>query len=184
MGNCRLWHEPSFADGYFPTFHPLLQTVDGGVENSPLTVVGTIRNYLDGQHIAGKTQFCVGTDTLKRQEVSFMEGFHETVPMQAVHADSVTISYLFTRDDGYQDGEEYTIPILPQGTELAEGTLGILSDAKTVKVQSGEDEEVMVSITDNQLDIYKESVNYLTGYKYLCNEQLASKLIGLLAYQQ
>lgn len=113
-----------------------------------------------------------------------MEGFHETVPMQAVHADSVTISYLFTRDDGYQDGEEYTIPILPQGTELAEGTLGILSDAKTVKVQSGEDEEVMVSITDNQLDIYKESVNYLTGYKYLCNEQLASKLIGLLAYQQ
>ena len=36
--------------------------------------------------------------------------------------------------------------------------MGILSDAKTVKVQSGEDEEVMVSITDNQLDIYKESV--------------------------
>lgn len=154
------------------------------VEGDQSTVVGTIRNYLDGQHIAGKTQFCVGTDTLKRQEVSFTEGFHETVPMQAAHTDSVTISYLFTRDDGYQDGEEYTIPILPQGTELAEGTLGILSDAKTVKVQSGEDEEVMVSITDNQLDIYKESVNYLTGYKYLCNEQLASKLIGLLAYQQ
>ena len=79
------------------------------VEGDQSTVVGTIRNYLDGQHIAGKTQFCVGTDTLKRQEVSFMEGFHETVPMQAVHADSVTISYLFTRDDGYQDGEEYTI---------------------------------------------------------------------------
>ena len=36
MGDCRLWYEPSFADGYFPTFRPLLQTVDGGVENSPL----------------------------------------------------------------------------------------------------------------------------------------------------
>ena len=79
------------------------------VEGDQSTVVGTIRNYLDGQHIAGKTQFCVGTDTLKRQEVSFTEGFHETVPMQAAHTDSVTISYLFTRDDGYQDGEEYTI---------------------------------------------------------------------------
>ena len=44
------------------------------VEGDQSTVVGTIRNYLDGQHIAGKTQFCVGTDTLKRQEVSFMEG--------------------------------------------------------------------------------------------------------------
>ena len=39
----------------------------------------------------------------------------------------MTISYLFTRDDGYQDGEEYTIPILAQGTELAEGTLGTVS---------------------------------------------------------
>lgn len=56
------------------------------------------------------------------------------MPMQAVHADSVTISHLSICNDGYQDGEEYMIPMLSQGTRLAEGTLGILSDAKTVKV--------------------------------------------------
>ncbi len=154
------------------------------VEGDQSTLVGTIRNYLDGQRIVGTTQFCVGADTLKQRDVNLTEGFHETLPMQAANTDSVTISYLFTREDGYKDGEEYTIPILPQGTELAQGTLGILSDAETVSVQSGKDEEVVVSITDNQLDIYKESVNFLTGYRYLCNEQLASKLIGLLAYQQ
>lgn len=154
------------------------------VQGDRSMLVGTIRNYLDGQNIEGTTQFCVGTDTLKRRGVNLTEGFHETLPMQAANNDSVTISYLFTREDGYKDGEEYTIPVLPQGTELAQGTLGILSDAETVSVQSGEDEEVMVSITDNQLDIYKESVNFLTGYRYLCNEQLASKLIGLLAYQK
>ncbi|WP_278716096.1 alpha-2-macroglobulin family protein [Bacteroides caecimuris] len=154
------------------------------VEGDQSTLVGTIRNYLDGQRIEGTTQFCVGTDTLKQREVDLTEGFHETLPMQAANTDSVTISYLFTRKDGYKDGEEYTIPVLPQGTELAQGTLGILSDEETVSVQSGKDEEVVVSITDNQLDIYKESVNFLTGYRYLCNEQLASKLIGLLAYQQ
>ena len=150
------------------------------VEGDQSTLVGTIRNYLDGQRIEGTTQFCVGTDTLKQREVDLTEGFHETLPMQAANTDSVTISYLFTRKDGYKDGEEYTIPVLPQGTELAQGTLGILSDEETVSVQSGKDEEVVVSITDNQL----ESVNFLTGYRYLCNEQLASKLIGLLAYQQ
>ena len=154
------------------------------VEGDQSTLVGTIRNYLDGQRIEGTTQFCVGTDTLKQRDVNLTEGFHETLPMQAANTDSVTISYLFTRKDGYKDGEEYTIPVLPQGTELAQGTLGILSDEETVSVQSGKDEEVVVSITDNQLDIYKESVNFLTGYRYLCNEQLASKLIGLLAYQQ
>lgn len=154
------------------------------VEGDQSMLVGTIRNYLDGQRIEGTTQFCVGADTLKQRDVNLTEGFHETLPMQAANTDSVTISYLFTREDGYKDGEEYTIPVLPQGTELAQGTLGILSDAETVSVQSGKDEEVMVSITDNQLDIYKESVNYLTGYQYLCNEQLASKLIGLLTYQQ
>ena len=154
------------------------------VEGDQSTLVGTIRNYLDGQRIEGTTQFCVGTDTLKQREVDLTEGFYETLPMQAANTDSVTISYLFTRKDGYKDGEEYTIPVLPQGTELAQGTLGILSDAETVSVQSGKDEEVVISITDNQLDIYKESVDFLTGYRYLCNEQLASKLIGLLAYQQ
>lgn len=154
------------------------------VEGDQSVLVGTIRNYLDGQRIEGKTQFCVGTDTLKQREVDLTEGFHETLPLEVANTDSMTVSYVFTRDDGYKDGEEYTIPVLPQGTELAEGTLGILSDKETVKVQCGKDEEVIVNITDNQLDIYKESVNFLTGYRYMCNEQLASKLIGLLAYQQ
>lgn len=154
------------------------------VEGDCSALVGTIRNYQEGRQVKGLVQFCMNGDTLAKREVSLTDGFHQTLPMQATDTDSMTVSYLFTRDDGYRDGEEHTVPVLPQGTELAEGTLGILSDTETVKVQSGKDEEVTVSITDNQLDIYKESVNYLTGYRYLCNEQLASKLIGILAYQK
>lgn len=154
------------------------------VEGDHSALVGTIRSYLEGQQIKGIARFCVDGDTIAKRAVSLTEGCHERLPMQAASTDSVTMSYLFTRDDGYKEGEEYTIPVLPQGTELSEGTLGILSDTETVKVRAGGDEEVMVSITDNQLDIYKESMNYLAGYKYLCNEQLASKLIGLLAYQK
>ncbi len=153
------------------------------VEGDQSELVGMIRNYLDGQQINGKVQFCIGSDTVKQQVVNLTEGFHETLPIQAASTDSVSMSYFFTRNDGYKDGEEYTIPVLSQGTELAQGTLGILSDTETVEVQSGKEEEVIVDITDNQLDIYKESVRYLTNYKYLCNEQLASRLIGLLAYK-
>lgn len=147
-------------------------------------LVGTIRNYMEGQQIAGKTVFSVGQDTLRQQEVDMTEGFHESLSMRAAAVDSVTMRYLFTRNDGYKDGEEYTIPVLPPGTELAQGTLGILSKDEEVELKAGANEEVLVSITNNPLDIYKESVTYLTGYKYLCNEQLASKLIGLLAHQR
>ena len=153
------------------------------IDGDRSALVGTIRNYLEGQQIKGNVQFRVDGEARMEREVNLTEGFHETLPMQAANTDSVTMSYLFTRDDGYKDGEEYTIPVLPQGMELAEGTLSILSDTETVKVQSGKDEEVTISIMDNQLDVYKESVNYLNGYRYLCNEQLASKLMGLLAYQ-
>lgn len=168
-------YKPLLAELKTPRF-----LVDGDRSAS----VGTIRNYLQGQLIKGVARFCINGDTIAKREVSLAGGFHEALPMQAANTDSVTMSYLFTRDDGYKDGEEYTIPVLSQGTELSEGTLGILSDTDTVSVQAGSDEEVTVSITDNQLDIYKESMNYLTRYKYLCNEQLASKLIGLLAYQK
>lgn len=154
------------------------------IEGDRSGMVGTIRNYMEGDSIKGNVRFCVGKDTLSRHEVSLTDGHHETLPMQAVNADSVKMSYLFTRDDGYEDGEEYTLPILPQGTELAQGKLGILSNAEKVSIQPGQEEELLVSITDNQLDIYKESVNDLVRYKYLCNEQVASKLIGLLADQQ
>lgn len=153
------------------------------IEGDQSEMVGTIRNYLENQQIKGKVQFCVGKDTLKQHEVSLTEGFQEALPVQTANTDSITMSYLFTRDDGYRDGEEYTIPVFPKGTELAQGTLGILSDMKTVQVHSGENEEVYVDITDNPLDIYKESIRYLTNYQYLCNEQLASRLIGLLSYK-
>lgn len=130
-----------------------------------------------------KLSLLIGSDTLNRREVNLTEGFHETLPLRVANTDSLTVSYLFTRDDGYRDGEVYTIPVLSQGTELAQGILGLLQDTKPVSIHAGENEEITVSITDNPLDIYKEATSYLTGYKYLCNEQLASKLVGLLSYR-
>lgn len=153
------------------------------IDGDQTELVGMIRNYLEGQQIEGKVQFSMGKDNLKQGKVNLTEGYHEKLPVLATGTDSLTMSYLFIRDDGYRDGEEYTIPVLLKGTEVEQGTLEILSDKKTVEVRAGEDEEMMVSITDNPLDIYKESINYLVNYKYLCNEQLASRLMGLLAYK-
>ena len=73
--------------------------------------------------------------------------------------------------------------MIRQGTEVAEGELSFLSNGDRKEVSAAPGEEVNVIIADKQFDIYMDAVNYLHGYRYDCNEQLASKLFGLLNYK-
>lgn len=153
------------------------------VQGDSSYVAGPIRNYTKDKTIAGKVMFALGQDTLMNKEVSF-EAFHqEKMLVTAAGSDSISATYLFNRDDGYTDGELRSIPIERQGTEIAEGTLSFLRNGDKVNVASSEGEEVFVTITGKQIDVYMDATYYLTGYKYACNEQLASKLMGLLNYK-
>ena len=105
------------------------------------------------------------------------------LPVSVTGTDSVTTRYSFTRDDGYLDGEERTVPVVEQGIDRAEGTLSILKNGDDKNVKAAGNETVTVQILDNQVDIYSQEVYYLLHYRYDCNEQLASKLIGLINYK-
>lgn len=142
---------------------------------------GMIRNYTGDKQIVGQTTFTIGNDTLLRNDISLEGAYNEKLPVQPLTTDSLRTSYLFTRNDGYRDGEERTIPVLPQGTELADGKLGILQQSVPVRLQAQEGEELHVNIMDTPLDVYSSVARELMNYQYLCNEQLASKLIGWLA---
>lgn len=145
---------------------------------------GNIRNYTNDEYIRGNVAFALQGDTLMRKPVELKNSHTDkmlvTVPAQA---DSLTATYLFTRDDGYMDGEERTIPVVPMGTELAKGSLGFLRNGESISFDTEGNEELQISITGKQLDVYLEVAGYLLNYKYACNEQLASKLIGLLNYK-
>lgn len=143
-------------------------------------LVGTIRNYTADKTIKGTTSFSLGSDTLIREAVEF-NGVHTTkLPVEALTEDSIVARYIFTRTDGYEDGEERSLSVVPQGTESRTGTLHILRMNEAVKVEAGVEEEIRIDVSGNQLDTYMDAIHYLGGYRYLCNEQLASKLIGLL----
>ncbi|WP_455584386.1 carboxypeptidase-like regulatory domain-containing protein [Bacteroides sp.] len=146
--------------------------------------IGTIRNYTKDKEIKGTNFFCIGPDTLMERTVTLKGEYSAKIPVQATATDSITTRYLFTRNDGYEDGEERTIPVVLQGTELSEGALCILQKGTAVEVEPGQGEEIQVTLTGNQLDNYVSAIDYLGGYRYLCNEQLASKLIGLLGQKK
>lgn len=144
----------------------------------------SIRNYTKDKTILGNIVFTQAGDTLKNEHIEFDASYQNLLTVKAPDTDSLKTNYRFTRNDGYSDGEQRTIPINPLGTEIAEGSLDFLSnkgDSKTIEAQSNE--EIHVSLISRPLNIYVDDAKSLIDYKYACNEQLASKLIGLLNYK-
>ena len=175
------------ARKYIRSYKPLMAELKHPqflVEGDSSYFAGNIRNYTYGnQDIKGQVMFAVGQDTVMRKDIDFTSSYQDLILVSPSAADSLTATYLFRRDDGYSDGERRTIPVLPQGTEVAEGELAFLRNGDKKEIEVAPGEEVNVIIAAKQLDIYMDAVQYLQGYRYACNEQLASKLIGLLNYK-
>lgn len=145
---------------------------------------GNIRNYTYGkQDINGEVIFSIGQDTVMRNQIQFTSSHQDKMLVSPTTTDSLTTTYLFRRDDGYNDGEQRTVPVVRRGTEVAEGVLDFLRNGDKKEIAAATGEEIQVSVTSKQLDVYMDAVRYLHGYQYDCNEQLASKLIGLLNYK-
>ena len=104
------------------------------------------------------------------------------LPMQGTGPDSVEAKFLFQRDDGYTDGELRRVPVIEKGTLRAAGTLTILNNGDQQNVVSRDNESIDVELIRGPLDIWTSEARQLINYKYACNEQLASKLLGLIAH--
>ena len=144
---------------------------------------GNIRNYTRDKDITGRIIFVAGRDTTLNQDIRFTSSHQDKMPVNPSTTDSLTTTYLFQRDDGYTDGEKRSIPVIPQGTEIADGTLQFLKSGDRKTITAGANEEIHVTLTANPVDIYVDAAYFLQSYRFDCNEQLASKLIGLLNYK-
>lgn len=154
------------------------------VEGDSAIFSTNIRNYTKDKEIDGNICFVNNGDSVFNQPIHFEASYQKYLPVIApTEQDSLTFSYRFTRNDGYSDGEQRSISIEKQGVEVAQGSLQFLRNGDNITVSAAPDENVNISITSKQIDIYMDAANYLIGYKHACNEQLASKLIGLLNYR-
>jgi hypothetical protein len=143
--------------------------------------LGKVLNYSQDGTIAGKVKW----DALDgfEKSVQFNEFHLDKLPVFASSLDSVKSSYLFTRDDGYLDGEERKVPVVEQGIVRAEGTLAVLTNKEEVRVKASTKEKVTVEVLADPLDILVGEAKDLINYRFDCNEQLASKLAGLVNYR-
>ena len=144
---------------------------------------GNIRNYTQDSEVAGQVLFITEEDTTLRQDIRFTSSHQDKMLVNPTSADSLTTTYFFLRDDGYMDGEKRTIPVIPRGTEVADGTLLFLKSGEKKSISAQNNQEIYVTLTASPLDIYVNATYFLQNYRYDCNEQLASKLIGLLNYK-
>jgi hypothetical protein len=144
---------------------------------------GNIRNYTRDKEIAGQVFFVADRDTTLNQDIRFTSSYQNKILVNPLTTDSLTTTYLFQRDDGYSDGEQRSIPVIPQGTEIADGILQFLKSGEQKTIAAGINEEIHVTLTANPVDIYVDATYFLQNYRFDCNEQLASKLIGLLNYK-
>jgi hypothetical protein len=145
-------------------------------------LLGKVLNYTQDKIINGKVNWS-GSQTDFEKDVQF-GGYHtDKLPVYVTNTDSIAIRYVFTRDDGYLDGEERKVSVVEQGVVRTDGSLSVLINNEDHHIKASAHETVTVEILDNQIDIYGQEVKYLLEYKYACNEQLASKLIGLVNHK-
>ncbi|MBD2767433.1 carboxypeptidase-like regulatory domain-containing protein [Hymenobacter sp. BT664] len=100
--------------------------------------------------------------------------------------DSVQLSFALAQPNGYQDGEQRSLPVLPAGTRERVGTFATITAADTtvqlpVNPALG---EVTVHLESDALPLLLSEIDHLQRYAYLCNEQAASKLKALLLEQR
>ncbi|MBN2485571.1 MAG: carboxypeptidase-like regulatory domain-containing protein [Bacteroidales bacterium] len=144
--------------------------------------LGKLLNYTTDSTISGTVNWS-GTGNAFVRNVAFGQYRTDKLPVYAATADSITTRYVFTRNDGYTDGEERTVRVIEQGTERAEGSLSVLQNGDSLHIEAPENTTLTVEILSSQLDIYAGEAYNLLHYRYDCNEQLASKLVGLINYK-
>jgi hypothetical protein len=153
------------------------------IHGDATTLNGRVLNY-SNDTLAIRTFFQTKTQRIFEKDQVVQEGLVDKAEFQApVFGDSIQLGYALEIENGYQDGEERSIPLLPAGTLENDGIFFLL-DRDTLLYFEGKKGSMVFRVAPNALSLLLEDIQYLKDYAYSCNEQSASKLIGLLAEKQ
>ncbi|HTI58058.1 carboxypeptidase-like regulatory domain-containing protein [Mucilaginibacter sp.] len=151
------------------------------VRGDELHVIGKVLNYT-ADTIKVERGFAFNGKPITHDLLQIKNSHIDTMSVTAGGADSLAFEYTIKRDNGYFDGERRKIPLMEQGTKETKGVFEALEKDTTVSLKF---DPALGSVTfhaeSSVLPALLEESDKLRNYQYLCNEQLASKLIGLLS---
>ncbi|MBN2746342.1 MAG: hypothetical protein JXR34_06425, partial [Bacteroidales bacterium] len=151
------------------------------IQGDICTVNGKISNYI-GEAIELTPWYKIENDSnsLKMTAPKHFEVFPNNISFQSLGKKEITFG--FKTQTGYLDAERRTIPVLVNGIEVSTSEHFYAKNNFMVNYKANSNLlSRTVFITNNQLDVLMEEIEYLKNYGYGCNEQNASKIRALLA---
>jgi TonB-dependent SusC/RagA subfamily outer membrane receptor len=164
-------YKPMVAKLYTPRFM---------VEGDTVNAIGKVVNYT--------------TDTIKLStefEINNKRVFSNKQKVKGTHIDTLTIvgkkdtvkaKYYLKTENNYKDGEIREVPVFRAGITKTEGAFFALDNDTTITPDFNPDlEKVTLHAELDILEVINKEIKHVVSYRYLCNEQLASKLKALIA---
>ena len=175
--------QAGFATGVIKAFRPVIAQLAAPrylVEGDSVNLIGKIVNYTPSP-VNLTEMFILNADSVFSRERTFNDAVIDTIPVTAGLNDSLRMEFSFTTTKGLKDGEYRVLPVYRAGVEVDTGTFMVITRDTTFTIDleafSG---EVTLTAMAGALDVLTDNSHRLIRYSYQCNEQMASKLIGLL----
>lgn len=153
------------------------------VKGDSFSALGKVLNYTTDTLVLNR-KFKYNSQTLSSSRISMQNEHIDTFKIKADGTDSLRFEYSITRNNGYFDGERRAIPLFEQGSLETKGSFDVLQKDTTITIQTNPDlKEATLRAESSSINVLFDEAEHLRNYEYLCNEQLASKLKGLLMEQ-
>lgn len=150
------------------------------IEGDETSVIGKSLNYLNDS-LSVRTSFKINANSTPEKIKFLKDAWIETTRFKVETNDSVKVSYTLQAADGYADGEEEKIPVFPKGVEEVSGSFHVLKKDTMLTLDLKADNcTYELYAQDDALQMMLAELDKLENYPYSCNEQTASKLMGLL----
>lgn len=179
--------ETALVEGSIKSFKPVsasLITPQFAVEGDKMNIIGKVMNYNPTPATMQRT-FSYNGKPLKQDSLSVVNSKIDTLAITASANDSLTFEYALKRANGYSDGEQRKIPVVKPGVQETKGIFEVLRGDTSVNLKFDATlGKVTFRAEASALPALIEETDKLREYRYLCNEQLASKLKGLLSEER
>jgi alpha-2-macroglobulin len=176
--------QSGFKESQVKSFKPLsanLLSPQFAVRGDKMNIIGKVLNYTTDTVKVNRI-FSYNSTPVKQGTLQVKNSKIDTLNVTAAGTDSLTFEYTIKRENGYFDGERRKIPLIEQGTQETKGVFEALEKDTTVNLKFDPALGLVTFRAEaSVLPALLEETDRLRNYQYLCNEQLASKLIGLLA---
>lgn len=179
--------ETALAEGSIKSFKPVsasLISPQFAVEGDKMNVIGKVMNYNSTPAMLQRT-FSYNGSPLKQDSLSVVNSKIDTLTITASTNDSLSLEYAIKRTNGYSDGEQRKIPVVKPGVQETKGIFEVMRGDTSINLKfDAALGKVTFRAEASALPALLEETDKLREYRYLCNEQLASKLKGLLSEER